>query len=52
MKNIRIFSSENFPFFGCKVLIYLNRRVFVMSIFKITQHVFNDQEGPAKYKQQ
>ena len=30
MKNIRVFSSENFQFLGVKFSIYLNRRVFVM----------------------
>ena len=31
MKNIRIFLSENFPFFGVeKFSVYLNRHVFVM----------------------
>ena len=32
MKNIRIFVSENFQFLEVKVSIYLNRRVFVMSM--------------------
>ena len=30
MKNIRFYSSENFPFLVEKCSIYLNRRVFVM----------------------
>ena len=30
MKNIRIFSSENFPFYVVNFSMYLNRRVFVM----------------------
>ena len=30
MKNIRIFLSENFPFWVVKFSIYLNRRVFVI----------------------
>ena len=30
MKNIRVFSSENFQFSEVKFSIYLNRRVFVM----------------------
>ena len=33
MKNIRIFLSENFQFLEVKLSIYLNRRVFVMSLF-------------------
>ena len=32
MKNIRVFLSENFPFLEVKFSIYLNRRVFIMSI--------------------
>ena len=32
MKNIRIFVSENFQFLEVKVSIYLNRRVFVMTV--------------------
>ena len=30
MKNIRVFSSENFQILEVKFSIYLNRRVFVM----------------------
>ena len=30
MKNITVFLSENFQFFGVKFSIYLNRHVFVM----------------------
>ena len=32
MKNIRIFLSENFPSLVVKFSIYLNRRVFVMTV--------------------
>ena len=32
MKNVRIFLSENFPFPVVKFSIYLNRRVFVMTL--------------------
>ena len=32
MKNIRFFLSENCPFLVVKFSIYLNRRVFVMSL--------------------
>ena len=32
MKNIRLFVSENFQFLEVKVSVYLNRRVFVMSV--------------------
>ena len=37
MKNIRIFSSENFQFWVVKVSIYLNRRVFVMNGMEIVR---------------
>ena len=30
MKNMRVFSSENFQFLEMKFSVYLNRRVFVM----------------------
>ena len=33
MKNIRVFSAENFQFLEIKFSIYLNRRVFVMSFY-------------------
>ena len=36
MKNIRVFLSENFQFLELKFSIYLNRRVFVMSINPLT----------------
>ena len=32
MKNIRVFLSENFQFLEEKFSIYLNRRVFVMTL--------------------
>ena len=32
MKNIRVFVSENFQFLEMKFSMYLNRRVFVMSL--------------------
>ena len=34
MKKNQNFSSENFPFLVVKFSIYLNRRVFVMMIFR------------------
>ena len=44
MKNIRIFLSENYPFFVVKFPIYLNRRVFVMgqqhSVVEINREIF------------
>ena len=33
MKNIRVFSSENFQFLEVNFSIYLNRRVFAMVLF-------------------
>ena len=33
MKNIRFFLSENFQFLEVKFSVYLNRRVFVMSLY-------------------
>ena len=32
MKNIKVFLSKNFQFLEVKFYIYLNRRVFVMSL--------------------
>ena len=34
MKNIRIFLSENFHFLVIKFSVYLNRRVFVMTVLQ------------------
>ena len=36
MKNIKSFVFENFQFLEVKFSIYLNRRVFVMTIIRIT----------------
>ena len=35
MKNIKVFLYENFQFLEVKFSIYLNRRVFVMSLYGI-----------------
>ena len=35
MKNIRLFLSENFQFLVAKFTIYLNRRVFVMTLLTV-----------------
>ena len=34
MKNIRIFLSENFHFLVIKFSVYLNRRVFVITVLQ------------------
>ena len=40
MKNIRIFLSENFHFLEMKFSIYLNMRVFVMSLPRLSLNLF------------
>ena len=39
MKNIRFFLSENFPVLGVKFSVYLNRRVFVMTLTIACLHI-------------
>ena len=39
MKNIRFFLSEMFQFLEVKFSIYLNRRVFVMSLSLFVPHL-------------
>ena len=39
MKHIRVFLSENFLFLEVKIVVYLNRRVFVLFAFVHTNPV-------------
>ena len=42
MKNIRVFLSENFQFLEVKFSLYLNRRVFIMTVAQLQYSTYTE----------